>query len=47
MVRVLKWGNKASNKFWRIVYQKGNNLWLNRSDAEKAVTNGWSMTDFC
>ena len=47
MVRVLKWGNKATNLFFRIVYKKGSNLWLSRSQAMEAVRHGWSMTDFC
>ena len=45
MLRVLKWGNAATNKFFRIVYQKGENLWICRAQAEEAVQSGWALTD--
>ena len=47
MVRVLQWGNKATNDYFRAVYEKGDNLWIHRTKAEKAVQDGWAMTDSC
>lgn len=47
MLRVLKWGNKATNHYFRIVYKRGDNLWLSRDEATKAVECGWAMTDPC
>lgn len=36
-----KWGNTATNTFFRIVY-KGP-LWLPKSSAQSAIENGWNM----
>jgi hypothetical protein len=47
MVRVIKWGNKATNDYFRAVYKPGNNLWLHRTQAVKTVEDGWAMTDPC
>ena len=47
MLRVLKWGNKATNNFFRTVYAKGDNLWIHRSRAVEAVEDCWAMTDPC
>lgn len=47
MLRVLKWGNKATNDYFRIVYKRGDNLWLSRDEATKTVESGWAMTDPC
>ena len=45
MVRVIKWGNKATNDYFRAVYKPGNNLWIHRTQAAKTVEDGWAMTD--
>ena len=47
MVRVIKWGNKATNDYFRAVYKPGNNLWLHGTQAVKTVEDGWAMTDPC
>lgn len=45
MLRVAKWGNKAVNSFFRLIY-KGN-LWLPRAVAAEAVKHGWIVTALC
>ena len=47
MLRVLKWGNKATNNFFPAVYQKGDNLWIHRLRAAQAVKDCRAMTDSC
>lgn len=45
MLRVVKWGNKAVNTFFRIIYSEG--LWLPRAVAAEAIRHGWIVTALC
>ena len=43
MFKVVKWGSKATNAFFRTIYN--GMLWLSRAEAEHAIYNGWHMAD--
>lgn len=42
MLEVLKWGNRATNAFFRCIYKK-NCLWMTRAQAACAAQNAWDM----
>ena len=45
MLRVARWGNKAVNSFFRLIYSGA--LWLPRAVAAEAVHHGWIVTALC
>ena len=43
LFKLIKWGCKATNDFFRGVYC--GRLWLTRTEAEECIYNGWAMCD--